>query len=51
MTVRVSEMNKNDTLITINQLYKILGMAKKMPLNSLRMGLAKKNFLKNQIVF
>ena len=51
MTVRINEMSKNDTLIKINQLYKIFGDGQEDALELVKNGLEKKSFLINQIVF
>ena len=45
MTVRVSEMNKNDTLIKINQLYKIFGDGQKNALELVKNGIGKEELL------
>ena len=45
MTVRVSEMNKNDTLITINQLYKIFGDDQVKALELVKNGISKEELL------
>ena len=45
MTVRVSEMNKNDTLITINQLYKIFGDGQENALELVKNGIGKEELL------
>ena len=45
MTVRVSEMNKNDTLIKINQLYKIFGDGQENALELVKNGIGKEELL------
>jgi len=45
MTVRVSEMNKNDTLIKINQLYKIFGDGQEDALELVKNGIGKEELL------
>jgi len=45
MTVRVSEMNKNDTLIKINQLYKIFGDDQVKALELVKNGISKEELL------
>ena len=45
MTVRVSEMNKNDTLIKINQLYKIFGGGQENALELVKNGIGKEELL------
>ena len=45
MTVRVSEMNKNDTLIKINQLYKIFGNDQENVLELVKNGIGKEELL------
>ena len=45
MTVRVSEMNKNDTLIKINQLYKIFGDSQENALELVKNGIGKEELL------
>jgi len=45
MTVRVSEMNKNDTLIKINQLYKIFGDGQQNALELVKNGIGKEELL------
>ena len=45
MTVRVSEMNKNDTLIKINQLYKIFGDVQDNALELVKNGIGKEELL------
>ena len=45
MTVRVSEMNKNDTLIKINQLYKIFGDGQENGLELVKNGIGKEELL------
>ena len=45
MTVRVSEMNRNDTLIKINQLYKIFGDGQENALELVKNGIGKEELL------
>ena len=45
MTVRVSEMNNNDTLIKINQLYKIFGDGQENALELVKNGIGKEELL------
>ena len=45
MTVRVSEMNKKDTLIKINQLYKIFGDGQENALELVKNGIGKEELL------
>src|SRR6056300_1288222 len=45
MTVRVSEMNRNDTLIKINQLYKIFGDGQENALELVKDGIGKEELL------
>lgn len=45
MTVRVSEMNENDTLIKINQLYKIFGDGQDNALELVKNGIGKEELL------
>ena len=45
MTIRVSEMNKNDTLIKINQLYKIFGDGQENALELVKNGIGKEELL------
>ena len=45
MTVRVSEMNKNDTLVKINQLYKIFGDGQENALELVKNGIGKEELL------